>query len=40
MQKDDVTYFNIYNINKMIKKYKKSKNKYGAYRIIKQHKCF
>ena len=40
MQKDDVTYFNIYNINKMIKKYKKSKNKYGAYRIIKQLKCF
>ena len=22
MQKDDATYFNIYNINKMIKKYK------------------
>ena len=40
MQKDDVTYFNIYNINKMIKKYKKSNNKYGAYKIIKQFKCF
>lgn len=40
MQKEDVTYFNIYSLNKMIKKYKKSNEKYGVYRIIKLMKNF
>ena len=40
MQKEDVTYFNVYSLNKMIKKYKKSNEKYGVYRIIKLMKKF
>ena len=40
MEKDEVTYFNIYSLNKMIKKYKNSNQKYGIYRIIKDFKSF
>ena len=40
MEKDEVTYFNIYSLNKMIKKYKNSNQKYGIYRVIKDFKSF
>ena len=40
MEKDVVTYFNIYSLNKMIKKYKNSNQKYGIYRVIKDFKSF
>ena len=40
MEKDNLTYFNIYSLNKMIKTYKKNPKKVGVYKVIKSLKCF